>query len=126
MITHIANQVSRLGFGCGSLSGILNAPLSHEAGAAILKEAFNKGITLFDTADIYGQDGDNEILIGKVTQHNKPFIYSLFKILHYFHLHSAVNLLQGSERSPSRASSASNQIRHLHERHEPCRGQGRP
>ncbi|KAG6408387.1 hypothetical protein SASPL_131397 [Salvia splendens] len=56
MIAHFVNQVSRLGFGCGSLSGILNAPLSHEAGAAILKEAFNKGITHFDTADIYGQD----------------------------------------------------------------------
>lgn len=58
-------QVSRLGFGCGGLSGILNAPLSHEDGAAILKEAFNKGITFFDTADIYGQAGDNEIMIGK-------------------------------------------------------------
>ncbi|KAL0367185.1 UNVERIFIED_CONTAM: Perakine reductase [Sesamum radiatum] len=58
-------QVSRLGFGCGGLSGILNAPLSHEDGAAILKEAFNKGITFFDTADIYGKAGDNEIMIGK-------------------------------------------------------------
>ncbi|KAL0298008.1 UNVERIFIED_CONTAM: putative aldo-keto reductase 1 [Sesamum calycinum] len=47
------------------LSGILNAPLSHEDGAAILKEAFNKGITFFDTADIYGKAGDNEIMIGK-------------------------------------------------------------
>ncbi|KAK6122693.1 hypothetical protein DH2020_043562 [Rehmannia glutinosa] len=58
-------QVSRLGFGCGGLSGILNAPLSHEDGAAILKEAFNKGITFFDTADIYGKRHDNEIMIGK-------------------------------------------------------------
>ncbi|KAL0287289.1 UNVERIFIED_CONTAM: putative aldo-keto reductase 1 [Sesamum calycinum] len=58
-------QVSRVGFGCGGLSGILNAPLSHEDGAAILKEAFNKGITFFDTADIYGKAGDNEIMIGK-------------------------------------------------------------
>ncbi|PIN06671.1 Voltage-gated shaker-like K+ channel, subunit beta/KCNAB [Handroanthus impetiginosus] len=57
-------EVSRLGFGCGSLSGILNAPLSHEAGGEILKEAFNKGITFFDTADLYGR-GDNEIMIGK-------------------------------------------------------------
>ncbi|KAK9987614.1 hypothetical protein SO802_027853, partial [Lithocarpus litseifolius] len=37
--------VSRLGFGCGGLSGILNAPLSHE--------------------DIYG-DHHNEIMVGKV------------------------------------------------------------
>ncbi|KAI3459426.1 hypothetical protein Pfo_016089 [Paulownia fortunei] len=58
-------EVSTLGFGCGGLSGILNAPLSHEAGGALLKEAFNKGITFFDTADIYGERGDNEIMIGK-------------------------------------------------------------
>ncbi|XP_057778918.1 perakine reductase-like [Salvia miltiorrhiza] len=58
-------EVSRLGLGCGSLSGILNAPLSHEAGGAILKQAFNKGITFFDTADLYGKDGDNKIMIGK-------------------------------------------------------------
>ncbi|KAK4478127.1 hypothetical protein RD792_017406, partial [Penstemon davidsonii] len=57
--------VSRLGFGCGGLSGILNVPLSHEDGAAILKEAFHKGITFFDTADVYGENGDNEIMIGK-------------------------------------------------------------
>ncbi|KAL2508974.1 putative aldo-keto reductase 2 [Forsythia ovata] len=58
-------EVSKLGFGCGGLSGILNAPLSHEAGCEILKEAFNKGITFFDTADVYGLGGDNEIMIGK-------------------------------------------------------------
>ncbi|KAL0283827.1 UNVERIFIED_CONTAM: Perakine reductase [Sesamum radiatum] len=64
-------QVSRVGFGCGGLSGILNAPLSHEDGAAILKEAFNKGITFFDTADIYGKAGDNEIMIGKMGELKK-------------------------------------------------------
>ncbi|KAL7220350.1 hypothetical protein ACSBR2_013265 [Camellia fascicularis] len=58
-------EVSRLGFGCGGLSGILNAPLSHEAGCSILKEAFHKGITFFDTADVCGQKHDNEIMIGK-------------------------------------------------------------
>ncbi|KAF3664054.1 putative aldo-keto reductase 1 [Capsicum annuum] len=59
-------QVSKLGFGCGGLSGIYNAPLSHEAGCEILKEAFNKGITFFDTANIYGYEGHNEIMVGKV------------------------------------------------------------
>ncbi|GLU08926.1 hypothetical protein SLE2022_258100 [Rubroshorea leprosula] len=58
-------EVSRLGFGCGGLSGFLNAPLSHEAGCSIIKEAFTKGITFFDTADIYGKNHDNEIMIGK-------------------------------------------------------------
>ncbi|KAL1561784.1 palmitoyltransferase akr1 [Salvia divinorum] len=58
-------EVSRVGFGCGSLSGILNAPLAHEAGGNIIKQAFNKGITFFDTADMYGEQGHNETMIGK-------------------------------------------------------------
>ncbi|XP_044484180.1 perakine reductase-like [Mangifera indica] len=58
-------EVSRLGFGCGGLSGIYNAPLTHEAGSSVIKEAFSKGITFFDTADLYGDDHDNEIMVGK-------------------------------------------------------------
>ncbi|WMV47807.1 hypothetical protein MTR67_041192 [Solanum verrucosum] len=59
-------EVSKLGFGCGGLSGYFNAPLSHEAGCAVLKEAFSKGITFFDTANVYGHEGYNEIMVGKV------------------------------------------------------------
>ncbi|XP_061991911.1 perakine reductase-like [Rosa rugosa] len=58
-------EVSRLGFGCGGLSGIYNAPLSHEAGCSVIQEAFNRGITFYDTSDAYGQDHDNEIMVGK-------------------------------------------------------------
>ncbi|XP_062018535.1 probable aldo-keto reductase 1 [Rosa rugosa] len=59
-------EVSRLGFGCGGLSGIYKAPpLSHEAGCSVIKEAFNRGITFFDTSDLYGHNHDNEIMVGK-------------------------------------------------------------
>ncbi|KAF7848221.1 hypothetical protein BT93_L2181 [Corymbia citriodora subsp. variegata] len=58
-------EVSRLGFGCGGLSGIWNAPVPHEAGCLLIKRVFEKGITFFDTADAYGDDHDNEIMIGK-------------------------------------------------------------
>ncbi|KAK6929902.1 NADP-dependent oxidoreductase domain [Dillenia turbinata] len=58
-------EVSRLGFGCAGLSGSTNAPLSHEDGIALLKEAFHMGVTFFDTADVYGENHDNEIMIGK-------------------------------------------------------------
>ncbi|KAF5951871.1 hypothetical protein HYC85_009815 [Camellia sinensis] len=58
--------VSRLGFGCRGLSRILNAPLSHEAVCSILKEVFHKGITFFDTTNVYGQKHDNKIMIGKL------------------------------------------------------------
>ena len=64
---HVYFQVSRLGFGCGGLSGMYNAPLSHEEGCSVLKEAFSKGITFFDTSDLYGDDHDNEIMVGKVS-----------------------------------------------------------
>ncbi|CAK9147679.1 unnamed protein product, partial [Ilex paraguariensis] len=56
--------VSQLGFGCGGVLGIYNAPLSHEVGCSIILEAFNKGITIFDTADMNGENYDNEIMIG--------------------------------------------------------------
>lgn len=59
-------QVSKLGFGCAGLSGLYSAPLSHEAGCSVIKEAFNRGITFFDTSDIYGDEHDNEIMVGKV------------------------------------------------------------
>ncbi|KAM0951829.1 putative perakine reductase [Dioscorea sansibarensis] len=57
-------EVSKLGFGCMTLSGGYNSPLSEEEGKAIIKHAFNQGITFFDTSDIYGPH-TNEILIGK-------------------------------------------------------------
>lgn len=57
-------QVSKLGFGCAGLTGIYNAPLSHEEGCFIIEEAFSKGITFFDTADCYGMN-ENEIMVGK-------------------------------------------------------------
>ncbi|CAI9765089.1 unnamed protein product [Fraxinus pennsylvanica] len=59
-------EVSRLGYGCMGLSGVYNNPLPEEEGIAILKEAFSKGITLFDTSDAYGLNHANEYLVGKV------------------------------------------------------------
>ncbi|THF97401.1 hypothetical protein TEA_007276 [Camellia sinensis var. sinensis] len=56
---------AQLGFGCAGLSGVYNDPLSHETGCSIIKEAFSKGVTFFDTSDYYGQNYDNEIMLGK-------------------------------------------------------------
>ncbi|XP_015888116.3 perakine reductase [Ziziphus jujuba] len=58
-------EVTVLGFGCMGLSGLINAPLSHEAGCSVIKEAYKRGITFFDTSDAYGQKHDNEIMVGK-------------------------------------------------------------
>ncbi|KAI4301912.1 hypothetical protein L6164_035148 [Bauhinia variegata] len=57
-------EVSKLGYGCMGLSGIYNAPVSEEDGISIVKYAFSKGITFFDTSDVYGANA-NEVLIGK-------------------------------------------------------------
>ncbi|PIN03861.1 Voltage-gated shaker-like K+ channel, subunit beta/KCNAB [Handroanthus impetiginosus] len=58
-------EVSKLGYGCMGLTGAYNDPLPEEDGIAIIKEAFNNGITHFDTSDIYGEDFANEYLVGK-------------------------------------------------------------
>ncbi|KAH9687968.1 Aldo ket red domain-containing protein [Citrus sinensis] len=57
-------EVSKLGFGCMGLTGMYNSPVSEEDGISIIKHAFNKGITFFDTADVYGAHA-NEVLVGK-------------------------------------------------------------
>ncbi|XP_076918688.1 perakine reductase-like [Bidens hawaiensis] len=59
-------EVSRLGYGCMGLTGVYNNPLSEQDAIKVLKQAFTLGITFFDTADVYGADHANEILIGKL------------------------------------------------------------
>ena len=54
------------------LTGAYDNPVPDDVGIAIIKHAFSKGITFFDTADVYGPF-TNEVLVGKVTA-----IFSLF------------------------------------------------
>src|ERR1700709_1531083 len=55
-------QVSALGYGCMGLSGSYNAPLSRADGVAMIQAAFERGITLFDTAEAYGPFANEELL----------------------------------------------------------------
>ncbi|OMO96359.1 Aldo/keto reductase [Corchorus olitorius] len=57
-------EVSKLGFGCMGLSGAYNDPVPDDVGISIIKHAFCRGITFFDTSDVYGPK-TNEILVGK-------------------------------------------------------------
>ncbi|WVZ69651.1 hypothetical protein U9M48_018406 [Paspalum notatum var. saurae] len=58
-------EVSKLGFGCmGLTTGTYNSPLDDEARIAVIKHAFRRGVTFFDTSDFYGPH-TNEILLGK-------------------------------------------------------------
>ena len=57
--------MSKLGFGCFGLTGAYgSAALDDEAAAAVIAHAFRRGVTFFDTSDIYGPL-TNEILLGK-------------------------------------------------------------
>jgi aryl-alcohol dehydrogenase-like predicted oxidoreductase len=60
-------QVSAIGLGCMNLSHAYGAPVSPEQGERVLLEALDAGVTLFDTATLYGF-GANETLVGKVMQ----------------------------------------------------------
>jgi aryl-alcohol dehydrogenase-like predicted oxidoreductase len=47
------------------LTGVYNAPVPEDAGVAVIRRAFEAGVTFFDTADAYGPH-TNEVLLGKV------------------------------------------------------------
>ncbi|CAA2989195.1 Hypothetical predicted protein [Olea europaea subsp. europaea] len=68
-------EVSKLGYGCMGLSGVYNNPVPEEEGIAIIKEAFSKGITFFDTSDAYGLNHANEYLVGKVGTFLRYLLY---------------------------------------------------
>ena len=58
-------SVAPIGLGCMNLSHAYGVPLSPEAAAALLLHALELGVTLFDTAALYGF-GVNEELVGRV------------------------------------------------------------
>ena len=57
-------EVSALGFGCMGLSSGYGPPSSREEGIAVIRAAFEGGITFFDTAEVYGPF-TNEELVGE-------------------------------------------------------------
>jgi len=58
-------QVSAIGLGCMNLSHAYGAPIAPEQGERVLLSALDAGVTLFDTAALYGF-GANETLVGRV------------------------------------------------------------
>ena len=58
-------SVSAIGLGCMNLSHAYGAPVSAQQGERVLLTALDQGVTLFDTAALYGF-GSNETLLGQV------------------------------------------------------------
>jgi aryl-alcohol dehydrogenase-like predicted oxidoreductase len=55
-------RVSIVGLGCNNFGGRLDLPASEK----VINQALDSGITLFDTADIYGNSGGSEEILGQV------------------------------------------------------------
>ncbi len=58
-------RVAEIGLGCMSLSHAYGVPPTTDAAERVLREALERGTTLFDTAALYGF-GANERLVGRV------------------------------------------------------------
>jgi aryl-alcohol dehydrogenase-like predicted oxidoreductase len=65
--------VSAIGLGCMNLSHAYGRPPSAEQGERVLLAALDAGVTLFDTASLYGF-GANESLIGRVLKSQRKRI----------------------------------------------------
>jgi len=60
-------EVSELGFGCMGISQSYGRPISRQDGIAIIRAAFDRGVTFFDTAEVYGPFA-NEDLVGEALE----------------------------------------------------------
>src|SRR6185369_16375302 len=64
---------SAIGLGCMNLSHAYGIPPSAEQGERVLRAAIEQGVTLFDTAALYGF-GRNEELVGRVLKPHRQDI----------------------------------------------------
>jgi aryl-alcohol dehydrogenase-like predicted oxidoreductase len=71
-------QVSALGLGCSRIGSFGN-PMSHSDITLLFKRALDLGVTLFDTADIYGQ-GDSEQAIGHFLRQRRDDAFVISKV----------------------------------------------
>jgi aryl-alcohol dehydrogenase-like predicted oxidoreductase len=93
-------QVSEVGLGCNNFGGRLEFEPSKE----VIVAAYEAGITLFDTADIYGGNGASEEIMGEVI---KPFRHDIVLATKFGMDMGDKNVARGSRRYVMRALEAS-------------------
>ena len=73
--------VSALGLGCMGMSAYYGGRSSEEDAIALIQHALDRGLTLLDTADVYGPH-TNEVLVGRAIagRRNQVFLASKFGI----------------------------------------------
>src|SRR6476619_4126064 len=62
-----ALEVSAIGYGCMGLDSAWGTPMRPADAITLLRQAHDRGVTFFDTAEAYGQ-GSNEILVGQALE----------------------------------------------------------
>ena len=99
-------SVSAIGMGCMPLSGSYGTT-SEDDGVAAIHRAIDLGITLFDTADVYGY-GTNEELVGRAIRGHRDEILVATKFGGVFtpasqegHEHQGVPKTSGKDGSPA-------------------------
>ena len=60
-------EVSALGYGCMGLSSAYGEPPPHADAVQLIRDAFERGVTFFDTAEAYGPFA-NETLVGEAVE----------------------------------------------------------
>ena len=60
-------EVSALGYGCMGLSSGYGDPLPIPEAVSLIRAAFERGVTFFDTAEVYGPF-TNESLVGEAVE----------------------------------------------------------
>ena len=94
-------KVSAVGLGCNNFGGRCDL----EATRAVIDKAFDLGITLFDTADVYGERGGSETLMGQVMGPRRKDIVLATKFC--MEMNAAGTLKGGSRRYIMQAVEAS-------------------
>ncbi|MGU3498680.1 aldo/keto reductase [Mycobacterium sp. C31M] len=62
-----ALEVSTIGYGCMGLDCAWGPPMSPADAVAVVRQAFDRGVMFFDTAEAYGQ-GSNELIVGRALE----------------------------------------------------------
>jgi aryl-alcohol dehydrogenase-like predicted oxidoreductase len=60
-------EVSAIGYGCMGISQSYGLPMERADGIRLIRDAFDRGVTFFDTAEVYGPF-KNEDLVGEALQ----------------------------------------------------------
>src|SRR6202051_4153477 len=70
--------VSLVGLGCNNFGGRLDTARTR----AVVDAAIDEGITLFDTADMYGSDGGSELALGELLKGGRDKVVLATKFGH--------------------------------------------